>query len=99
MKIQHDIREERQESLIQIFHQEFSDAGILTKYLDILDALFLPSLLVQVPPYSEGQKQWVSLVFIHIDEVLENLVMYYKSWLLPNNRYVVGQFIEFWYNA
>jgi len=26
-------------------------------------------------------------------------VVYYKSWLLPNNRYVVGQFIEFWYNT
>lgn len=58
--------------MIQKFCQEFSDAGIPTKYLDILDELLLPSLFVHVPPYREGQKQCFSLVFIPDDEVLKN---------------------------
>ena len=27
------------------------------------------------------------------------LVVPYKSWLLPNNRNVIGQFTEFWQNT
>ena len=36
---------------------------------------------------------------IAIDEYIDYLVASYKSGLLPNNRYVIGQFTEFWQNT
>jgi len=89
-------------SIVIPFFDEFHD----TAYSDMLSQMILDRLESGSATVEDLNRNFgVDDIEKHVESMIQkklvtkNRVVLYKSWLLPNNRNVIGQFTEFWQNT
>lgn len=65
--------------LLETFHLDLLQAGILARLLEASEELAIPTLLVEIPPDEDKKERWLSLTVIPADEMMEevDLVQFY----------------------